>query len=269
MSRQVCDSIDTLSMSYLDDELAAEEKRELELHLLECNACRDHLGEERQEVELLRQRLAMPAVPELVRAKVTRLLDREDAQIGRALLKERVSRWLLPGASIAVAAAALLVFVFLRAPDQALPFGRVVANRQPAALVARGEAPTQSWLQQQIAGTVAPRFEGIDLMGGNLITNDEGRTTARLVYEVSTPGPRRFQLEAFVFRARSGEFDGGRQYEYAGRILHVSEVKGQPAVGFLDGNGIGYVFVSRDLSESMLLELVCSSDLIDRARDVR
>jgi hypothetical protein len=180
-----------------------------------------------------------------------------------------LSRWLLPGASIATAAAALLVFVFLRSPDpQALPFGRVVASRQPTALVARGEATSQ-WLQQEIAGTVAPRFQGIELVGGNLTTNDEGRKAARLVYEVETSGTRPIRLEAFLFRARPGEFDGGRQYQYQGRILHVSEVAGQPAVGFLDENGIGYVFISRDLSESALFDLVCSSDLIDRARHAR
>lgn len=269
MSSQVCDSIDTLSMSYLDDELAAEEKRELELHLLECNTCRERLGEERQEVEMLRKQLALPATPELVRAKVTRLLDREDAQVSRALIKERVGRWLLPGASIATAVAALLVFVFLRTPDRALPFGRVVTSRAPAPLVARGEATTQSWLAQEIAGTVAPSLPGIELVGGNVTVNDEGRKAARLVYEVGTSGPRPIRLEAFLFRARPGEFEGGRQYEHQGRILHVSEVSGQPAVGYLDENGIGYVFLSRDLSESMLLELVCGSNLIDRARDAR
>lgn len=269
MSSQVCATIDTLSMSYLDDELAAEEKRELELHLLECGACRDRVNEERQEVEQLRKQLATPPTPDLVRAKVMRLLDREDAQVSRALIKERVGRWLLPGASIAMAAAALLVFVFMRTPDRALPFGRVVTSPAPAQLVARGEAPTQTWLAQEIAGTVAPSLPGIDLVGGTLTVNADGRKAARLVYEVSTSGPRPIRLEAFLFRARPGEFEGGRQYQHQGRILHVSEVSGQPAVGYLDENGFGYVFLSRDLSESMLIELVCGSDLIDRARRAR
>ena len=43
----LCHSIDTLSMAYLDDELAAEERRELELHLGECASCRGHLDGER------------------------------------------------------------------------------------------------------------------------------------------------------------------------------------------------------------------------------
>jgi anti-sigma factor RsiW len=266
---QVCDTIDTLSMSYLDEELASEEKRELELHLLECTACRERVSEERQEVEMLRQRLVMPPAPDLVRAKVMRSLDREDAQVSRGLLKERVGRWLLPGTSILAAAAALMVFAFLRTPDPALPFGRVViADHQPAALVIRGEAPTQSWVEQQIVGTRTPRFEGIDLLGGNLMSIN-GRTVARLAYQVRTSGPAIFELEAYLFRVQPNETDVGERVELEGRIVHVSNTNGQPAVTYVDENGIGYLFTSRDLSEKVLLELVGRSNLIDRARSVR
>lgn len=265
---QVCDTIDTLSMSYLDEELASEEKRELELHLLECVSCRERVAEERQEVEMLRQRLAMPPTPELVRAKMMRALDREDAQVSRAQLKERVGRWLLPGTSILVAAAALMVFVFARTPDQGLPFGRAVISGQPVALSIRGEAPTQNWVEQQIAGTRTPRFEGIDLIGGSMM-NIDGRTVARLAYQVRTDGALAFELEAYLFRIKSNETNIGEEVLIQGRIVHVSSSSGQPAVTYVDENGIGYVFTSKDLTERALLELVGSSNLIDRARSVR
>lgn len=265
---QVCDTIDTLSMSYLDEELASEEKRELELHLLECASCRERVSDERQEVEMLRQRLAMPPAPDLVRAKMMRMLDREDAQVSRGLIKERVGRWLLPGTSILAAAAALMVFVFLRTPDEALPFGRVVIARQPSPLVIRGEAPTQSWVEQQIVGTRTPRFEGIDLIGGNLMDID-GRTVARLAYQVRTNGPQRFELEAYLFRMQPNEINVGEKVELEGRIVHVFDTAGQPTVTYVDESGIGYVFTSRDLSEKVLLGLVGRSNLIDRARSVR
>ena len=45
----LCASIDTLSMAYLDDELAAEERRELELHLVDCASCKQHLDGERTD----------------------------------------------------------------------------------------------------------------------------------------------------------------------------------------------------------------------------
>lgn len=271
MSSQVCNSIDTLSMSYLDDELAPEEKRELELHLLDCSSCRDHLHEERQEVELLRQRLAVPAAPDLVRAKVMRLLDKEDAQTSRSLLKERAGRWLLPGASIATAAAALLVFAFAGTPsgdkDGALPFAKVV-SQPPATLMVRGEAPTETWLQTQIAGTVAPRFDGIDLVGGDTVEVD-GRLMAKLVYEVRTNSARSFQLEGYLFRVRAGELTSGSPVECGGHHLHLNQIGDQPVVTYIDENDVGYIFSSKDLSVRAMVGLVCASNLLDQARNIR
>ncbi len=271
MSSQVCNSIDTLSMSYLDEELAPEEKRELELHLLDCSSCRDHLHEERQEVELLRQRLAMPGAPDLVRAKVMRLLDKEDAQTSRSLLTERVGRWLLPGASIAAAAAALLVFAFASTPgdgrDAALPFAKVV-SQPPATLVVHGEAPTETWLPTQIAGTVAPRFDGIDLLGGDTVEMN-GRLIAKLVYQVSTTSSRRLQLTGYLFRVRAGELTSGNPIRCGGHHLRLGHIGDQPVVTYIDENDVGYIFASRDLSEQAVFELVCTSNLLDQARNVR
>ena len=51
----LCDSIDTLSMAYLDDELAVEERHELETHLTECAICRTHVDGERADHELLQR----------------------------------------------------------------------------------------------------------------------------------------------------------------------------------------------------------------------
>lgn len=263
---QVCDSIDTLSMSYLDDELAAEEKRELELHLLDCSACRDHVHEERLEVDMLRQRLAVPAVPELVRARTIRLLDREDAHDRRTSMRERISRWVLPGSSMAVAAAALLVFGFMRSPSTGARSFRsaVVSQQKPIDTYGTETGP---WLERQIAGTVAPRFDdGIELLGGSM-AQVEDRNVARLEYEVVTTGRQRFRLDAYMFRTRNNELIAGSLVETPeGRELHVSSLNGLPAITYVDRNQVGYLFISGDLSESALLDLVLSSDLIDRTR---
>jgi anti-sigma factor RsiW len=263
---QVCDSIDTLSMTYLDEELAPEEKRELELHLLECAACRNHVQEERQEVEMLRHRLATPPTPDLVRAKVVRMLDREDAQVQRSMLRERIGRWFLPGTSIAAAAAALLVFAFLRTPQSSSQFGRGLARQQQEPMQVTGAA-TQPWLEQQMAGTVVPRFDGgVELVGG-LITQIDDRAVAKLVYQM---GPQQFQLEAYLFRARGIDLEVGRAVQTdSGRTLHVSSVDGLPAIAYVDENQVAYVFMSRDLSERALLSVVLNSELIDRARGGR
>src|SRR6185436_19937339 len=99
----LCNSIDTLAMAFLDDELAAEERRELELHLLDCASCRQHVDGERADISLVRK------------ARIARALDGEDAEAARRE-RRRWSQWLLPGTAIAAAAAAILLFVGVGAP---------------------------------------------------------------------------------------------------------------------------------------------------------
>lgn len=264
---QMCNSIDTLSMAYLDEELAGEDRRELELHLLECASCRDYVQTERQEAATRRQLLAAPPTPDLVRAKVMKLLDREDQQTSRAALRERLSRWLLPGSSMAVAAAAMLVFVFLREPStsMSLPMARV----EQAPMSVTG-VHTGSWVQEQLDAP-APSFgAGIELVGGRATVVDGNRELLHLVYEVDSSSRQRLQLESFLFRARDGELrDGQAVRSIEGHTVRVTRLDGLPAITYLDERGIGYIFVSQDLTERALLELVLSSDLIERARNGR
>ncbi|TMQ14345.1 MAG: hypothetical protein E6J90_27100 [Deltaproteobacteria bacterium] len=111
----LCQSIETLSMAFLDDELVAEERRELELHLLGCASCRERVEAERSELAMIRKALVPPPAPALLKARVARALDAEDAAAIRSE-RRRWSRWMLPGSAIAAAAAALLVFVGAGAP---------------------------------------------------------------------------------------------------------------------------------------------------------
>lgn len=264
---QMCSSIDTLSMAYLDEELAGEDRRELELHLLECASCRDYVQAERQEAATRRQLLAAPPAPDLVRAKVMKLLDREDQQTARTALRDRLSRWLLPGSSMAVAAAAMLVFVFLREPSTgtSLP----VAKVQQAPMSVTG-VHTGSWVQEQLDAP-APSFgAGIELVGAGATMVDGNRELLHLVYEVDFSSRQRLQLEAFLFRARDGELrDGQAVRSSEGHTVRVTRLDGMPAITYLDERGIGYIFVSHDLTERALLEQVLSSDLIERARHGR
>ena len=83
----LCQNIETLSMTFLDDELVAEERRELELHLLDCASCRQRVDTERAEIALIRKALVAPPAPALLKARIVRTLD---AEIGRASCRERV-----------------------------------------------------------------------------------------------------------------------------------------------------------------------------------
>ena len=80
----LCQSIDTLAMAYLDDELVVEERRELELHMLDCASCRHHVDHERSELELVRKALAPPPAPPALKVSIQRLLDAEDRAAVRA-----------------------------------------------------------------------------------------------------------------------------------------------------------------------------------------
>src|SRR5687767_13492460 len=105
----LCQSIDTLAMAYLDDELVAEEKRELELHLLSCTSCRAHVDSERADLDLVRKALVAPPAPDLLKARIGRALDLEDREAGRAL-RRRFSQYILPGSATIAAAAAIFMF---------------------------------------------------------------------------------------------------------------------------------------------------------------
>ena len=111
----LCQSIDTLAMAYLDDELVAEEKRELELHLLECTECRSHVDAERADLDLVRGALVAPPAPDMLKARINRALDVEDRESAKAL-RRKWSQWILPGTATIAAAAAIMMFVFVRPP---------------------------------------------------------------------------------------------------------------------------------------------------------
>lgn len=102
---KLCDDIDTLSMMLCDGELADQELRDVELHLIDCDACRAHVEKDRGFLGELRQRLAPPKAPDLLRQRLGRELDAVDRKARpswRALA--------LPGAATLAAAAALVVF---------------------------------------------------------------------------------------------------------------------------------------------------------------
>ncbi|MBC7977959.1 MAG: zf-HC2 domain-containing protein, partial [Myxococcales bacterium] len=68
----LCQSIDTLSMAFLDDELAAQERRELELHLIDCATCRVHVDAERAEIAMVRKALVAPPASAIFKARLSR-----------------------------------------------------------------------------------------------------------------------------------------------------------------------------------------------------
>ena len=277
----LCQSIDTLAMAYLDDELVSEERRELELHLLSCATCKAHVESERAEIALVRKALAPPLAPGALKVSIQRLLDAEDRTALRAA-RQRWTRFLLPGSAALAAAAALAVFV-LAQPGQDAPAVsgtvareamRVQSRKMP--LEVQGPS-TGQWLRQHFAANVEPpQFteSGIELLGARL-TAVAGHDAALLKYLV-TMGARQFTLTAVVMDdMRGDELSGGTSVSLVGnRRLYLHSADGTPTVTYVDesapmGARIGYAFASDGLRPAELLELVVSSDLIRRAQQGR
>ncbi len=267
----LCASIDTLSMAYLDDELASEERRELELHLVDCPGCKQHLESERADLQLLRTALVPPPAPDTVKARITRALDTEDQRIALAGRK-RWARFVLPGTAVAAAAAALLLFVGVgmkHSDSRAIATVTHEVVRQqtrPLPLEVQG-ASTGPWLREHLAPVEPPQFNepGIQLVGARA-TAVQGHDAALLRYLVSV-GVNRVSLTAvLILDVREGMLSGGEAVRIGNLTLHLADAEGQPVVTYVDDNRIGYVFTSERMTMKELLSIVVTSDLIGRAQ---
>jgi anti-sigma factor RsiW len=276
----LCQSIDTLAMAFLDDELVPEERRELELHVLDCATCRHHVEAERRELDMVRKALAPPPAPELMKVRIARALDDEDRQAARADRQRSisfVSRWLLPGSAMIAAAAAIVVtIVSVRQPAEISRSGamtkEVVRQQNRTMPLEVQGAGTGPWLRENFAPIEPPQFRApkleIELLGARL-TAVSGHNAAQLRYLV-TSGHNRFTLTAVVIdELRSEDLTGGTPIKVGERTLYVHDANGIPAVTYVDEHGMGYAFASERLTAQELFELVVSSDLIGRAQQGR
>jgi anti-sigma factor RsiW len=271
----LCQSIDTLSMAFLDDELAAEERRELELHLLDCTSCRHHVDGERADLELIRKALVAPPAPALLKARISRALDAEDAAFARTE-RRRWSQWLLPGSAMLAAAAAILVFVGVGTPSsgERSTVAMDVAKQQTHALPLEVQgASTGPWLRDHFAPVEPPRFTepGIALLGARLLPNGVANHDAALLQYLVAIGANRVTLTAVVLKdLRGDELSGGQGYQIGDLVLRVHDANGMPAVTYVDPrDNVGYVFASERLTAEELIRLVVSTDLITRAQQSR
>jgi hypothetical protein len=270
----LCNSIDTLSMAFLDDELAAEERRELELHLLDCASCRQQVDGERADLALVRKALVTPPASALLKARIARALDAEDAAMARSK-RRRWSAWALPGSAIAAAAAAILVFVGVgigsssRSDDSAI--ARDVAKQQTRALPLEVRGPTTKVFLRDNGYAEPPQFTepGIDLVGARLLPNGIANHDAALLQYLVTGETQQVKLTVIVLKDLRSEELGGQIYRSNGLVLRVHDASGLPTVSYIDPRtDVGYLFTAQ-MSPEDLFRLVVSTDLIARAQQVR
>jgi len=264
----LCKSIDTLSMAYLDDELATEERHELEAHLTECVDCRGHVDEERADRQLVHRALAAPPAPDLLRARLVRALDAEDEAATRAG-RRRWTQWLLPGSAVLAAAAAIAVFVGVQPSDgQVGDVAHEAARVQTRSLPMEVEgARTVAWLRQHFQPDLEPprvAEPGTELVGARLWPV-KGHDGALLSYRVNLTG-HPFTLSVLVVRdVGPDELSGGDEVRIGNRTLHVVQDSGKTLVTYVDGH-MGYMFSAPALSANELVWLVGRTNLVGLPR---
>ncbi len=267
----LCESIDTLAMSYLDDELAPEERHELETHLTECTSCRGELDGARADQSLIQTSLAAPRATDTMRMRLARSLDDVDRETARAE-RRRLSSWLLPGSAIAAAAAAIAMFVgsgvgngVQTAPvaARAGSITQVAVKQQTRAMPFEVEGPnTGPWLRQHFAAMPVPNVQsGSKLVGARYLPVD-GHDGALLAYDITFEGrPARLRL-LVVEDLRDGEMTDGDEVQVEGRWVRVSETQGHTLVTYIDAQHNGYMFIADELSRDALIELVGRTSLV-------
>jgi mycothiol system anti-sigma-R factor len=287
----VCKTIDTLSMAYLDDELADEERHELEAHLTECAQCRGHVEQERADRSLVRKSLAVGPAPDMLRMRVMTALDAEDRAEQKAQ-RRRWSTYLLPGSAMLAAAAAIAVFVGVQSsstpstptantPQVSRP--RIASTRamRPGANVSNAVArvtqkqfplevegsSTGPWLRQNFAPSVqAPKFfdPGADMVGARLMPGfADGHDAAMVAYRVTLHGQPFVLTLLALDDVNPHDWDQGETVKVNNRVMHVlSADNGQQMVSYVDSSGIGYIFLAPEISTDELVRLVGRTDLV-------
>jgi anti-sigma factor RsiW len=244
-------------MAYLDDELAAEERHEIETHLTECASCRTHVDGERGDLEVLRKALTAPAAPDLLRAKIARALDEEDRVVRR-----RWASYLLPGSAMVAAAAAIAVFVAVKPqssePQVSNPVAReaVRVETRQLPLEVQG-ATTGPWVRRNFGQLDLPAEE--DLVGARLWPQGvAGHDGAQLEYQMNSEG-RPVTLRVIAVRdVGNDDMQEGDEVKIGGgRTLHVVELQGQEFVTYVDSaRHMGYMYGSPDLDTNELIGVV-------------
>jgi|HubBroStandDraft_6_1064221.scaffolds.fasta_scaffold32643_4 anti-sigma factor RsiW len=262
----LCESIDTLAMAYLDDELASEERRELETHLTECTACRGEVETARGDQSLIQSSLAAPRATDTMRMRLARSFDEADREAARAE-RRRMSSWLLPGSAIAAAAAAIAVFVGA-GKVQTTP---VAAHTGSITQVAVQQMPleiegpsTEPGLQQYFATMELPNVAqaGSRFVGWRKLSVD-GHKSAMLAYDITFEGrPARLRV-LVVPELRDGEMtEGDEEQLESGRWIHHYESQGHMIVTYIDAKHNGYMFIADELPPSALIDLVGRTSLV-------
>lgn len=271
MSARLCENIHTVAMVYLDGELAAEEKHELETHLTECATCRTEVDSAQMEQDVLRVALAAPRAPDALRNRLAAALEEADQAEAidiRRAERRRWSSWLLPGSAIAAAAAAIIVFVGGMIPSGSGvgAIARAGLHQQIRAIPLEIGGPTFG------GSTVAnelSQVEGSRLLGHRILPEGvNGHDATLYAYDVPINDDlhriaRRVTLTVLVIEnITQKQMSDGEPVRVGGRLLHIVKIDGHTAVTAVDATRRGYMFMAKELSSQELVALVGRTSLV-------
>lgn len=269
-----CADIETLVPTYLDDELAEEETRELEHHVAACPGCRQQLAEEMRFHASLRKRLAPPASPDDLGDRVMAALDREDWSARRQSRGLRWS-WALPAAATMAAAAALLLFAVSGKPapsERPVAYDAIRQHMRRPPIEVQGAA-VSPWIRRHFSPQVqVPRFaQDHTRFRGARLSHVRGRDAVQLYYGVVRDRGWH-DVSMLVFDASDIDFRRifrrDHQRTIGDRAVWLDKHLGYGVVAHKGRDGLGYLLIS-DMSGDQLVELLRHSDLLSRPGFVR
>jgi anti-sigma factor RsiW len=267
----LCESIDTLAIAYLDDELASEERRELDTHLTECTSCRAEIDGARADQSLIQTSLVAPRATDTMRMRMVKALDvadRETAQQAAKTSRKRLSAFVLPGTAIFAAAAAILVFVGvnMKGPSSAGSVSRAAIRQQVRSLPLEVQgASTGAWVRQY-AEVEPPHINtGSQLLGARMLPGGIGGHDGTLLSYQITLNNRPLVMSVLVIEdVKPEELAEGEEVDAGGRMVRVVQSDGHTVVTCVDNNHHGYMFMSDEMAVGDLIRLVGRTSLVGR-----
>jgi hypothetical protein len=262
-----CEAIATMSQAYLDDELASDERREFELHLLDCASCSSFVDVERRELVRVRALLRdAPRAPAVLRERICDRLTEEDRR-GRRQQVRRHAHQALVGVAAMSAAVALAMFVCFSPRESRRPAVVSEATRQAAnpsvPLEVQGASTTQ-WLQNAAPAIAPPPINTplIEELGARLTAVD-GHDAVMLALKLRDRAAA-VPMTGFIIKGvRPDEFDSGAPLNVDGVTVRVYEDARGSTVAFVS-QGNAFVFIAPLHPATTLVDALETAGLIQR-----
>ena len=246
-----CAEVQRFIDAYIDGEFADEDRAEMDRHFAECEACRAEARRQQHWKSMVRARLARPAAPYGLHARIERALDAETAP---PPLWRRISWRIAP----AFVAAGLLAMLIIQAQPQSpspLLHQSILDHTRnlPVEVASPNPDEVGHWFQGKVDFPVRPPRLGAEarLLGGRLVYVGS-QYAAYLVYEVQGR-----KVSVFVFDPGDQPMYAPRRVVVENRQVYMGVERGYHVALFRD-QGVGYA-VASDFDEPHVIQLVSHS----------